>query len=82
MPWGQDTSELCDPEAGSPSAAAAEMFLAARNIESLIDSYLLDNGTIIDTRTRVFLANIRDVMGAVSRHARRVATAQSRSWPT
>lgn len=58
--------------------AITELYLASRNIECSIDRYLLENGTMIDTRTRAFLANIREVMGAVSRRARQVAHAQVR----
>ncbi len=45
------------------------------NMEKEIHEYLLQNGVFLDQKTRMFLANIREVMGATSRRAKRAATA-------
>ena len=50
---------------------AAEFYLISANIESFINDYLLSNGTIIDPKTRLFLANLREVTGAMARRAKK-----------
>ena len=49
---------------------SAEFYLISANIESFINDYLLSNGTLIDPKTRLFLANLREVTGAMARRAK------------
>ena len=44
--------------------------LPLRDLEYAIESYLLDHGPRLDTRTRCFLAGIRDGVGRVARSVR------------
>lgn len=73
MPWTEVRRSPYFLGSDEDGLALAELYLASRNVEASIDQYLLDNGVRLDTRTRAFLANIREVMGAVSRQAKRAA---------
>ncbi len=55
--------------------SVAELYLVTANMEKALGEYLFRNGVFLDQETRVFLANIREVMGATSRRAKRAATA-------
>ncbi len=52
---------------------AAEFYLISANIESFINDYLLSNGTLIDPKIRLVLANLREVTGAMARRAKNAA---------
>ncbi len=56
-----------------------ELHLVTANMEKEIHDYLLQNGVFLDQKTRTFLSNIREVMGATSRRAKRAATASTTS---
>ena len=51
----------------SKGTAILELYLFAANCETTIAEYLLSNGILIDPRTRLLLANIRDQSGVISR---------------
>ncbi len=51
----------------------AELYLLSANVEAEIARYLLENGVTTDAKTRQFLANLRDVMGALARRAKTAA---------
>lgn len=51
----------------------AELYLLSANVEAEIARYLLENGVTTDAKTRQFLANLRDVMGALARRAKTTA---------
>lgn len=40
--------------------------LPLRNLEFIINQYLMDNGTRLDTETRCLLAGVRDCVGRVA----------------
>lgn len=73
MPWTEERRSPYFLGSDEEGVAVAELYLTSRNLEASIDQYLLENGVMLDTRTRAFLANIREVMGAVSRQAKRAA---------
>ena len=47
--------------------------LPLENVEFALEQYLLDNGTRLDTETRVLLASIRDCVGRIAVTARRLS---------
>ena len=65
--------EIPDEATNHGRSTAAEFYLASLNIESAINDHLLKNGTLICPKTRIFLANLREVIGAMARHARDAA---------
>lgn len=48
------------------------------NLAFTVESYLLANGTRLDTETRILLAGVRDCADSVAGLARRIARAQIR----
>lgn len=52
----------------------AELYLLSANVEAEIARYLLESGVNTDAKTRQFLANLRDVMGALTRRAKTTAS--------
>jgi len=47
--------------------------LPLENVEYALEQYLLDNGTRLDTETRVLLASIRDCVGRIAITTRRLS---------
>lgn len=47
--------------------------LPLENVEYALEQYLLDNGTRLDTETRILLASIRDCVGRIAVTARRLS---------
>lgn len=54
-------------------STAAEFYLISANVEAAINDHLLNNGTLIYPKTREFLANLREVIGAMARRAKDAA---------
>lgn len=58
------------PEAaGDPARLLAEVSLLSANVQAEIARYLMAHGVAIDPKTRLFLANLRDVMDTLARRA-------------
>lgn len=49
---------------------AEELYLMLRNLELSVDQFLLENGVVMDARTRAFLAQARDATGAIADRVR------------
>ncbi len=49
----------------SPDIVVEDVALPLKNLEFLIDDYLLLNGCRLDTETRFLLAGVRDCLGKV-----------------
>lgn len=73
MLLGANIYEMFERSEKVDTFTAAEFYLISANIESFINDYLLSNGVLIDPKTRLFLANLREVMGAMARRAKNVA---------
>lgn len=56
--------------AGGRPSLETEVYLLSANVEAEIARYLLANGVAIDPKSRQFLANLRDVMGALAKRTR------------
>jgi len=56
----------------------ANVQIPLENIEFTIEQYLLENGSRLDTETRVLLARVRDSVGRVAVSTRRLSTEEMR----
>lgn len=76
LSWSIPMTANIDSESKNRAAKGAtpdpiiETYLLCSNVENEIHMYLLNHGSLMDTKTRVFLANLRDVMGAMARRVR------------
>lgn len=66
----EDGREAPEKDINCEASTAVEFYLTSSNIEAAINDHLLSNGILIYPKTRIFLANIRDVIGALARRAK------------
>lgn len=69
----EDICEMFDRSTKVNISTATEFYLTSANLESSINDYLIKNGILIDPKTRLFLANLRAVMGTMARRAKNAA---------
>ena len=61
----------------SPNEVVTGVALPLKNLEFLIDEYLLTNGARLDVQTRFLLAGIRDCVGQVASSTHQLGGSES-----